>query len=175
MGCMITLLKPCDPLPSLTAKYCMHPDMQACAVSRRMQSTAAVTRLNHLAIAVPDVRAAAAQYQAVLGARVSEPQALPEHGVTVVFVQLENTKLELLEPLGEASPVAKFLEKNPAGGMHHMCLEVCNVKASMAAVSERVRLLSSEPKIGAHGNPVVFMHPKDMVGVLTELEEVPRS
>lgn len=128
MGCMITLLKPCDPLPSLTAKYCMHPDMQACAVSRRMQSTAAVTRLNHLAIAVPDVRAAAAQYQAVLGARVSEPQALPEHGVTVVFVQLENTKLELLEPLGEASPVAKFLEKNPAGGMHHMCLEVCNVK-----------------------------------------------
>lgn len=93
-----------------------------------MQSSAAVTRLNHVAIAVPDVRAAAKQYASILGVEVSEPQPVPEHGVTVVFVKLDNTKLELLEPLGDASPIAKFLQKNPQGGMHHLCLEVDDVK-----------------------------------------------
>ncbi|KAK2075681.1 hypothetical protein QBZ16_001789 [Prototheca wickerhamii] len=141
-------------------------------VGLRMQSSAAVTRLNHVAIAVPDVRAAAKQYASILGVEVSEPQPVPEHGVTVVFVKLDNTKLELLEPLGDASPIAKFLQKNPQGGMHHLCLEVDDVKSSMKAVSSQARLLSADPKIGAHGNPVVFLHPKDMGGVLTELEEV---
>ncbi|PSC73460.1 methylmalonyl-epimerase [Micractinium conductrix] len=108
----------------------------------------------------------------VLGVTVSAPQDLPEHGVRVAFVELANTKLELLEPLGQGSPIAKFLERNAAGGVHHICLEVDDIGASVAHVGARVRLLDAKPKIGAHGLPVVFAHPKDLCGVLTELEEV---
>jgi methylmalonyl-CoA/ethylmalonyl-CoA epimerase len=131
-------------------------------------------RVNHVAIAVPDLAAAAATYRNVLGARVSEPQALPEHGVTVVFVEFANTKVELLEPLGEDSPIAAFLEKNPSGGMHHICYEVEDIRAArdrLLAAGARV-LGDGEPRIGAHGKPVLFLHPKDFCGTLVELEEV---
>ncbi|MGA0235347.1 MAG: methylmalonyl-CoA epimerase [Alphaproteobacteria bacterium] len=131
-------------------------------------------RLNHVAIAVPDLAAASATYKDTLGAVVSEPQALPEHGVTVVFVELPNTKIELLEPLGENSPIAKFLEKNAQGGMHHICYEVEDIIAArdqLQAMGARV-LGDGEPKIGAHGKPVLFLHPKDFVGTLVELEQV---
>jgi len=131
-------------------------------------------RVNHIAIAVPDLAAATASYRDTLGAKVSQAQALPEHGVTVVFVELENTKVELLEPLGEASPIAAFLDKNPSGGMHHICYEVADILAArdqLAATGARV-LGSGEPKIGAHGKPVLFLHPKDFFGTLIELEQV---
>jgi methylmalonyl-CoA/ethylmalonyl-CoA epimerase len=131
-------------------------------------------RLNHVAIAVPDLEAATATYRDTLGASVSAPQALPEHGVTVVFVILPNTKIELLEPLGDASPIAAFLERNPAGGMHHICYEVKDILAArdtLKAAGARV-LGDGEPKTGAHGNPVLFLHPKDFTGTLVELEEV---
>jgi methylmalonyl-CoA/ethylmalonyl-CoA epimerase len=131
-------------------------------------------RLNHVAIAVPDLAAATAQYRDTLGAGVSEPQALPEHGVTVVFVELTNTKVELLEPLGEDSPIAAFLERSPAGGMHHICYEVEDIIAArdhLSAQGARV-LGDGEPKTGAHGKPVLFLHPKDFCGTLVELEEV---
>jgi len=130
-------------------------------------------RLNHVAIAVPDIAAAARKYHNVLGAKVSEPQALPEHGVTVVFVELDNTKTELLEPLGENSPIAAFLAKNPSGGIHHMCYEVEDIIASRDALrAEGVRVLGDgEPKTGAHGKPVLFLHPKDFDGTLIELEQ----
>lgn len=130
-------------------------------------------RLNHVALAVPDLTAACAQYRSVLGAVLSEPQALPEHGVTVVFVALENTKIELLEPLGERSPIAAFLAKNPSGGMHHLCYEVADIIAArdhLKSVGARV-LGDGEPKTGAHGKPVLFVHPKDLMGTLIELEE----
>lgn len=131
-------------------------------------------RLNHVAIVVPDLAAATAKYRDQLGATVSDPQPLPEHGVTVVFVQVANTKTELLEPLGEGSPVAAFLEKNPSGGMHHMCYEVDDIIASRDALkAQGVRVLGDgEPKIGAHGKPVLFLHPKDFDGTLIELEQV---
>lgn len=131
-------------------------------------------RVNHIAIAVPDLAAATASYRDTLGAKVSQAQALPEHGVTVVFVELENTKVELLEPLDEGSPIAAFLEKNPAGGMHHICYEVEDIIAArdqLSASGARV-LGSGEPKIGAHGKPVLFLHPKDFFGTLIELEQV---
>lgn len=131
-------------------------------------------RLNHVAIAVPDLAAAAEVYAGTLGAEVSAPQPLPEHGVTVVFVTLPNTKIELLEPLGEDSPIARFLEKNTAGGMHHLCYEVEDIGAArdrLLAVGARV-LGDGEPKIGAHGKPVLFLHPKDFSGTLIELEQV---
>lgn len=131
-------------------------------------------RVNHIAIAVPDLAAATAGYRDTLGAVVSEPQALPEHGVTVVFVELPNTKVELLEPLGNASPIAAFLEKNPSGGMHHICYEVEDILAArdrLTASGSRV-LGNGEPKIGAHGKPVLFLHPKDFFGTLIELEQV---
>ncbi len=131
-------------------------------------------RVNHIALAVPDLAAASASYRDTLGARVSQPQALPDHGVTVVFVELENTKVELLEPLGDASPIAAFLEKNPAGGMHHICYEVADIIAArnrLLASGARV-LGNGEPKTGAHGKPVVFLHPKDFFGTLIELEQV---
>ncbi|WP_420392895.1 methylmalonyl-CoA epimerase [Acuticoccus sp.] len=133
-----------------------------------------IGRLNHVAIATRDVAAASAIYRGALGAEVSEPQDLPEHGVRVVFVVLDNTKVELLEPIGEGSPIAPFLEKNPAGGLHHVCYEVSDIRLA----AERLRqdgarvLGDGEPKIGAHGKPVLFVHPKDVGGVLTELEEV---
>lgn len=131
-------------------------------------------RLNHVAIAVPDLAAAAASYRSTLGASVTEPQALPEHGVTVVFVALPNTKVELLEPLGDASPIAAFLEKNPAGGMHHICYEVEDIIAARDRLRQAgARVLGDgNPKIGAHGKPVLFLHPKDFQGTLIELEEV---
>lgn len=131
-------------------------------------------RVNHIAIAVPNLTAATATYRDTLGARVSQAQALPEHGVTVVFVELDNTKVELLEPLGEGSPIAAFLEKNPSGGMHHICFEVADILAArdqLKAGGARV-LGDGEPKIGAHGKPVLFLHPKDFCGTLVELEQV---
>ena len=132
-----------------------------------------IGRLNHVAIAVPDLAAAAAQYRDTLGARVSAPDALPEHGVTVVFVTLANTKIELLEPLGAGSPIANFLERNPAGGVHHLCYEVDDIIAArdkLEAGGARV-LGDGEPKLGAHGKPVIFLHPKDFCGTLIELEQ----
>jgi methylmalonyl-CoA/ethylmalonyl-CoA epimerase len=131
-------------------------------------------RLNHVAIAVRNLDAATRIYRQALGADVSAPQALPEHGVTVVFVHLPNTKIEFLEPLGENSPIAKFLEKNPDGGMHHLCYEVSDIrKARDHLTAHGLRVLGDgEPKIGAHGKPVLFLHPKDCLGSLTELEEV---
>lgn len=131
-------------------------------------------RINHIALAVPDIAAASATYRETLGAKVSAPQALPEHGVTVVFVELPNSKVELLEPLGEASPIAAFLAKNPDGGMHHICYEVADILAArdqLVAAGARV-LGDGEPKIGAHGKQVLFLHPKDFFGTLIELEQV---
>jgi methylmalonyl-CoA/ethylmalonyl-CoA epimerase len=132
-----------------------------------------IGRLNHVAIAVKDLAAATAVYRDTLGAKVSEPHAIPEHGVTVVFVELPNTKIEFLEPLGEASPIAAYLEKNPGGGMHHLCYEVEDIIAArdqLKAAGARV-IGNGEPKIGAHGKPVLFLHPKDFLGTLTELEQ----
>ena len=133
-----------------------------------------IGRLNHVAIAVPDLEAAAARYRDTLGANVGEPQDEPDHGVTVIFIELPNTKIELVYPLGDGSPIAGFLEKNPAGGIHHMCYEVDDIIAARdRLVSEGARVLGSgEPKIGAHGKPVLFLHPKDFLGCLLELEEV---
>ncbi|MBV8093023.1 MAG: methylmalonyl-CoA epimerase [Acetobacteraceae bacterium] len=133
-----------------------------------------IGRLNHVAIAVPNLEKAAATYRNVLGAKVSEPLPQPAHGVTVVFVELPNTKLELLEPLGDHSPIKGFLDKNPAGGMHHMCLEVDDIIAARDQLKAKsVRVLGDgEPQIGAHGKPVLFLHPKDLNGCLVELEQV---
>tara|TARA_Y100000589_G_scaffold164865_1_gene156689 strand:+ start:958 stop:1362 length:405 start_codon:yes stop_codon:yes gene_type:complete len=133
-----------------------------------------IGRLNHVAIAVPDLMEAAAQYKRMLGASVGEPQDEPDHGVTVIFIELPNTKIELLHPLGENSPIDTFLEKNPSGGIHHVCYEVQDIiKARDHLSSEGVRILGSgEPKIGAHGKPVLFLHPKDFTGTLIELEQV---
>lgn len=132
-----------------------------------------IGRLNHIAIAVPDLAAASAVYRETLGARVSEPRALPAHGVTVVFVELPNTKVELLEPLGQASPVRAFLERNPAGGMHHLCYEVDDIIAARDHLrAEGARLLGDgEPHLGAHDKPVLFLHPKEFCGTLIELEQ----
>ncbi|EEW24585.1 methylmalonyl-CoA epimerase [Rhodobacter ferrooxidans] len=133
-----------------------------------------IGRLNHVAIAVPDLAAAIAQYADTLGASVGAPQDEPAHGVTVVFITLPNTKIELLYPLGENSPIAGFLEKNPAGGIHHICYEVEDILAArdrLKAAGARV-LGTGEPKIGAHGKPVLFLHPKDFQGCLVELEQV---
>ena len=133
-----------------------------------------IGRLNHVAIAVPDLEAAAAQYRDTLGADVGPPQDEPDHGVTVVFITLPNTKIELLYPLGEGSPITGFLEKNPSGGIHHVCYEVDDILAArdqLQASGARV-LGSGEPKIGAHGKPVLFLHPKDFTGTLVELEQV---
>lgn len=133
-----------------------------------------IGRLNHVAIVVPELEAGTAIYRDTLGAAVSAPQALPEHGVTVVFVELPNTKIELLEVLGENSPVAPFLERNPAGGIHHVCYEVDDILAARdQLVKNGARVLGDgEPKIGAHGKPVLFLHPKDFLGTLVELEQV---
>jgi methylmalonyl-CoA/ethylmalonyl-CoA epimerase len=130
-------------------------------------------RLNHVALAVPDLEAACAQYRQMLGAKLSEPMTLPEHGVTVVFIELANTKIELLEPLGAASPIAAFLAKNPSGGMHHLCYEVSDIIAAREHLKAGgARMLGDgEPKIGAHGKPVLFLHPKDFMGSLIELEQ----
>jgi len=131
-------------------------------------------RLNHVAIVVPDLAKAAALYRDALGATVSAPQPLPAHGVTVVFVTLPNTKIELLEPLGEGSPVRSFLERNPSGGLHHVCYEVDDILAARDRLkAEGARVLGDgEPKLGAHDKPVLFLHPKDFCGTLIELEQV---
>lgn len=132
-----------------------------------------IGRLNHVAIAVPDIAAASEVYRKTLGAEVSAPETLEEHGVTVVFITLPNTKIELLEPLGGESPIARFLAKNPEGGMHHICYEVDDiVGAREQLVNSGARVLGSgEPMIGAHGKPVLFLHPKDFNGTLIELEQ----
>jgi methylmalonyl-CoA/ethylmalonyl-CoA epimerase len=132
-----------------------------------------IGRLNHIAIVVPDLSAASAIYRQTLGARVSEPCPLPDHGVTVVFVLLPNTKIELLEPLGAASPVRGFLERNPDGGMHHICYEVDDIIAARDRLrAEGARVLGDgEPRLGAHNKPVLFLHPKDFCGTLIELEQ----
>jgi len=132
-----------------------------------------IGKLNHVAIAVRDIGKAAALYRDVLGADVSAAVPQPDHGVTTVFVALPNTKIELLEPLGDGSPIAKFLERNPDGGIHHICYEVGDIRAARAALkSAGARVLGDgEPKIGAHGKPVLFLHPKDFSGTLIELEQ----
>ena len=133
-----------------------------------------IGRLNHIAIAVRDLAAASAVYRDTLGAKVSDPLPQPEHGVTVVFIELPNAKVELLEPLSAGSPIAKFLEKNPDGGMHHICYEVDDIIAArdrLKAQGARV-LGDGEPKIGAHGKPVLFLHPKDFCGTLVEIEQI---
>ena len=133
-----------------------------------------IGRLNHVAIAVPDLQAAAAQYANTLGAKVGPAQDEPDHGVTVIFIELPNTKIELLYPLGEDSPIKGFLDKNPSGGIHHMCFEVEDILAARDRLkAEGARVLgSSEPRIGAHGKPVLFLHPKDFNGCLIELEQI---
>jgi methylmalonyl-CoA/ethylmalonyl-CoA epimerase len=132
-----------------------------------------IGRLNHVAVAVPDLAAAAAQYRDLLGARVSPPQPQPEHGVTTVFIELPNTKIELLHPLGANSPIAGFLERHPGGGLHHLCYEVADILATrdrLVAAGARV-LGNGEPRPGAHGKPVLFLHPNDFSGALIELEQ----
>jgi methylmalonyl-CoA/ethylmalonyl-CoA epimerase len=133
-----------------------------------------IGKLNHVAIAVPDLEMAARTYRETLGARVSAATDEPDHGVTVVFVELPNTRIELLHPLGEKSPIAKFLERNPDGGMHHLCYEVDDIIAARDRLkAEGARVLGDgEPRIGAHGKPVLFLHPKDFVGTLIEIEQV---
>jgi methylmalonyl-CoA/ethylmalonyl-CoA epimerase len=133
-----------------------------------------IGRLNHVAIAVRDIEAAVSVYRDTLGASVTEPQEQPDHGVTVVFVNLPNTKIEFLQPLGENSPIAKFLDRNPDGGIHHLCYEVDDILAARdRLLAQGARVLGDgEPKIGAHGKPVLFLHPKDFCGTLTELEQV---
>jgi methylmalonyl-CoA/ethylmalonyl-CoA epimerase len=133
-----------------------------------------IGKLNHVAIAVADLAKASTLYREVLGATVSAPVAMPEHGVTTVFVELPNAKIELLHPLGEGSPITKFLERNPDGGMHHLCYEVEDIRAArdhLKAAGLRV-LGDGEPRIGAHGKPVLFLHPKDFAGTLVEIEQV---
>lgn len=131
-----------------------------------------IGRLNHVALAVPDLAAAVARYGGALGAKISPVQVLPEHGVRLVFVDLPNTKIELLEPYGPASPLSGFLEKNPGGGMHHLCYEVADLAAATAQLAAGGARVLAPAKIGAHGKPVIFLHPKDFMGCLIELEEV---
>ena len=132
-----------------------------------------IGNLNHVAIVVPDLVAASDRYRNILGATVSAPEDLPEHGVTTVFIELPNTKIELLHPLGEDSPIARYLEKNPDGGMHHLCYEVDDIQsAKETLIASGARVFGDgEPKIGAHGKPVLFLHPKDFCGTLVELEQ----
>lgn len=132
-----------------------------------------IGKLNHVAIVVPDLAEASAKYRDVLGATVSEPVDLPDNGVTTVFVELPNTKIELLYPLGESSPIGKFLAKNPGGGMHHICYEVDDIQAARdKLIADGVRFAGTdEPRIGAHGKPVLFIHPKEFYGTLIELEQ----
>jgi methylmalonyl-CoA/ethylmalonyl-CoA epimerase len=139
----------------------------------RDQALTMLGRLNHVAIAVPDLEAASAIYRDTLGAILTQPQGLPEHGVTVVFIDVGNTKIELLEPLGVQSPIEAFLAKNPSGGIHHICYEVPDILAARDRLKEQgARILGDgQPKIGAHGKPVLFLHPKDFSGTLIELEQ----
>ena len=130
-----------------------------------------IGRLNHVAIAVPDLARAAALYRDTLDATVSEPVALPDHGVSTVFVDLPNTRIELIAPLGDGSPIAQFLERNPAGGIHHLCYEVADLAYASQRLADGGARLLGPPRIGAHGKPVIFLHPKDFLGTLVELEQ----
>ncbi|MCW8908450.1 MAG: methylmalonyl-CoA epimerase [Sedimenticola sp.] len=130
-----------------------------------------IGKLNHVAIVVPDLAAGSAVYRDTLGATVSDPVDLPEHGVTTVFVELPNTKIELLHPLGEASPIARFLENNPAGGVHHVCYEVEDIEAAAERMRKAGARVLGDIRIGAHDKPVLFLHPKDFCGTLVELEQ----
>jgi methylmalonyl-CoA/ethylmalonyl-CoA epimerase len=132
-----------------------------------------IGRLNHVAIAVNDIAAASALYREMLGAKVSEPVAQPDHGVTTVFIELPNTRIELISPLDDRSPIKGFLDRNPFGGIHHVCYEVADIRAASRDLAARgARILGDgEPKIGAHGKPVIFIHPKDFLGTLIELEQ----
>ncbi|MFN3075521.1 MAG: methylmalonyl-CoA epimerase [Alphaproteobacteria bacterium] len=130
-----------------------------------------IGKLNHIAIAVPNLEAGAALYRNVLGAKVSEPLPQPDHGVTVIFIELPNTKVELLHPLGDKSPIAAFLEKNPGGGIHHICYEVEDINVAAAQMRKEGKKVLGDVKIGAHGKPVIFLHPKDFMGCLVELEQ----
>ncbi len=131
-----------------------------------------IGKLNHVAIVVPDLEKAAALYRDTLGAQVSKPLDLPEHGVSTVFITLPNSKIELLHPLGAHSPIAKFLAKNPAGSMHHICYEVLDIKTAAAKLQDKGARVLGDIRIGAHGKPVLFLHPQDFCGTLIELEEV---
>jgi methylmalonyl-CoA/ethylmalonyl-CoA epimerase len=160
-----------DPLSLATGARLDH---KTCKLKKPERNIDMIGRLNHVAIAVPDLEAASAQYRNALGAKVGDPQDEPDHGVTVVFIELPNTKIELLYPLGDDSPINGFLEKNPSGGIHHVCYEVDDIIAArdhLKSTGARV-LGSGEPKIGAHGKPVLFLHPKDFNGCLVELEQV---
>jgi methylmalonyl-CoA/ethylmalonyl-CoA epimerase len=130
-----------------------------------------IGRLNHVAIAVRDIAKAADVYRQTLGAQVSEPVPQPDHGVTTVFITLPNTKIELLEPLGDASPIAKFLDRNPDGGIHHVCYEVDNIATARDKLKAQGARVLGEARIGAHGKPVLFLHPKDFCGTLVEIEQ----
>ncbi|EFA84290.1 methylmalonyl-CoA epimerase [Heterostelium album PN500] len=142
------------------------------AGAKGIVGTVGLGRLNHVAIAVPNMEEAATMYRDVMGCKVSEAVEQKEHGVSTVFVALENTKIELLHPLGENSPIANFLKKNPAGGIHHVCIEVDDIHSAVKVLQEKqIRIIDPNPKIGAHGKPVVFLHPKSCNGVLVELEE----
>jgi methylmalonyl-CoA/ethylmalonyl-CoA epimerase len=138
---------------------------------RRIQERGMIGRLNHVAIAVRDIAEAAEVYRRILGAEVSAPVPQPDHGVTTVFISLPNTKIELLEPLGSESPIAKFLERNPQGGMHHVCYEVSDIEAARDRLKSQGARVLGDPKIGAHGKPVLFLQPKDFCGTLVELEQ----
>jgi methylmalonyl-CoA/ethylmalonyl-CoA epimerase len=164
-----------------TTARCIASSSQTASLDAQRYSTKAasspwqlkVGRLNHVAIAVPDLESATRLYADVLGGKCSAPLALPEHGVTTVFVELPNTKIELLHPLGDKSPISNFLAKNAKGGIHHICLEVDDVDRAIAdLIAKGIKVLGKESKIGAHGKPVVFLHPADFNGVLIELEKV---
>jgi len=138
---------------------------------KRPQEMTMIGRLNHVAIAVCDIAKAAEVYRRTLGADVSEAAPQPEHGVTTVFITLPNTKIELIAPLGDASPIAKFLERNPDGGIHHVCYEVDDIRAARDSLKAQGARVLGEAKMGAHGKPVLFLHPKDFCGTLIELEQ----
>nr|CAB3263682.1 methylmalonyl-CoA epimerase, mitochondrial-like [Phallusia mammillata] len=147
------------------------PSLCSC-IFKGTRKFSGVGKINHIAIAVPNLESATNLYKNVLGAKVSAAMPLPEHGVTTVFVELGDTKIELLHPLGDRSPISGFLGKNKSGGLHHICVEVENISDAVKALTDNgIRTLTEEPKIGAHGKPVMFCHPKDCDGVLLELEE----
>lgn len=176
------LLDLCRRQPSLTKMTQQQPRQEGGALNnlslqqpRCLMSSEAVWklgRLNHVAVATPDLAKTSAFYRDVLGAKVSDTEDLPDHGVTTVFVELDNTKIELLHPFGEKSPIQGFLDKNKAGGIHHVCIEVDDIEAAVKTLKEKkIRCLTDSTKIGAHGKPVMFLHPKDCGGVLVELEQ----
>ncbi|CAG5135394.1 unnamed protein product [Candidula unifasciata] len=161
------------PFKNLTLNACMQMQQFHCSTSHLKHNKLwNLGKINHIALVTPDLDKSAALYRDVLGGRVSNKQPLPEHGVTTVFVELGDTKIELLHPLGEKSPIQSFLERNKSGGMHHICIEVDNIHEAIKDLkAKNIRLLSEGPRTGAHGKPVIFLHPKDCDGVLVELEE----